>query len=440
MFKISCISFLLMPFGIHSQHSLKSEDTLKLSLHDVWIRVEKKSRAIEISELEITIKREEVSDLQMERLPELGLIGTAEKVTNIPIYNNGLFRTPTQHDVIHSIYKVSGEFYLNIYNGNKLNLKIKEANYLEEISRIEKNETIAEIRYSSSALFLDLQKSYVFLQLIENDIIDQENQLEEIKSMYTNGVVLNNDVLRIELDLSKRKILKRTIENDILIANQKLNILMGVNDEVIVIPNGIIDLENNPLNSYSKCLDVALNNSFEYQISGKMTELSELNVRQVKANYRPTVGMYGEYYYSNPQIFLFPYNPYWYSLGFAGLRVTIPISSVYHNLHKKRGALIELEKEEVMHHDVEDKLRQKVKEAFLRYRESLEQIEVSKVNVKQAKENARIIKDSYFNQTSLITDLLDADIQVLQTEFELESARIQAQTKYYLLLTILGII
>ncbi len=74
----------------------------------------------------------------------------------------------------------------------------------------------------------------------------------------------------------------------------------------------------------------------------------------------------------------------------------------------------------------------------IRYQEAFIQINVATVNVKQATENARIIKENYFNQTALVTDLLDADIQTLQTKFELASAKIQAQNKYYLLLNIVG--
>ena len=64
--------------------------------------------------------------------------------------------------------------------------------------------------------------------------------------------------------------------------------------------------------------------------------------------------------------------------------ITIPI--------KVKAAQLEFEKEEEVHRDTEDKVRQQVKEAYLRYQEALEQIKVAEANVAQAKENARIIK------------------------------------------------
>lgn len=427
-------------FQIHCQNTSKQYDTLKISLQDIWRKAEENSRAIEIRKKEEDISNEEVKDAIMERLPEIGVGGTYERASNIPIYDHGLFAPPSYHEVIKNLYKVSADMYLNIYNGNKLNLKIKEDKTLHQISVIRKDQTISDVRYKAAALYLELQKSIIFLNLVKQDIADQEKQLLEIKALYKNGVILKSDVLRVELDLSKRKMLLIQIENDILIVSQKLNIIIGEPDERVINPIDTEDPLANEISGYDDCIKNAFSHSFSYHISEQQTELSKLNLRQIKANVRPKVGLTGDFYYMNPQIFLFPYNPYWYSLGLAGLKASFPISSFYHNIHKERGARLELDKEEEAHKDVEDKVRQQVKEAYLRYKEALIQIEVSKVNVDQATENARIIKDNYFNQTALVTDLLDADIQTLQTRFELASAKIMAQNKYYLLQNIIGVL
>ena len=263
--------------------------------------------------------------------------------------------------------------------------------------------------------------------------------MKEIKSFHKNGTVLKSDVLRVELELSKRKMAMVTIQNDILIAMQKLNIIMGEPDEKAVLPQALSELKEDNMD-YNQYLAEAFEHSFPYFISGQQTELRKIRLSQVKANLSPKLGLYSDFYYANPQIFLFPYNPSWYSLGVVGLKGSFPLSALYHNTHKVRAAKLELEKEEELHRDTEDKVRQQVKEAFLRYKEALVQIEVAEVNVKQAVENARIIKNTYFNQTSLITDLLDADIQVLQTRFDLETAKIMAQNKYYLLKNITGVL
>lgn len=427
---------MLFVNNVYSQ----SKGTSQLTLPQAWHKAEEKNRQIEITRKAVSIADEEIKDSKMERLPEIGLLGSIEKATNMPIYENGIFSPHTQqHEIIHTLYRAGADFYLNIYNGNKLNLKIEENKLLYQITRIHDHETASAIRYQTAMLYLDLQKSLVFQKLIVEDISDQDKQLLEIKALQKNGVVLKSDVLRVELDLSRRKMALVTIKNDILIAMQKLNIIIGDPDESIIIPTDF-DLVDKSGENYERYLTQALAHSFSYHISEKHTEVSKVHLDQVKANYRPKVGLYGDFSYANPQIFLFPYNPAWYSLGIAGIRVTMPISQLYHNIHKVRAAKLEFEKEEIAHKDTEDKVRQQVREAYLRYQESLVQIHVAEANVAHAEENARIIKNTYFNQTSLITDLLDADVQLLQTHFELAAARIMAQNKYYLLQNITGVL
>ncbi|KAA2243290.1 TolC family protein [Chitinophaga agrisoli] len=427
---------LLMTVSIRTY---SQQDTLSLSLPEAWQKAAAHSRFIEIKKLSTGIAGEEIRDAQTERYPELGVMASMEKATNIPIYEHGLFSHPTQHEVIHTLYKVGADLYLDIYNGNKLNLKIAEDKTLHQIAQIREDEAVSEIRYKTAALYLELQQSFIFRMLIIKDIADQEKQLTEIKAFYKHGTVLKSDVLRVELDLSKRKLTLVQIENDILIATQKLNIIMGEPDERVIKP---LDLQADQDAGipYEQWLTDALRHSFPYHVSEQETALSEIHVRQIKANTRPRAGIYGDFYYANPQIFLYPYNPYWYSLGIGGVKVSYPISALYHNTHKLRAARLELEREETAHKDMEDKVRQQVREAYLRYKEALIQISVAEVNVTQAEENARIMRNTYFNHTSLITDLLDADIQVLQTRFELAAARIKAQHKYYLLQNITGIL
>jgi len=415
-------------------------DTLRISLNEAWQKAEAHSRQIEITQKSLNMADEEVKDTRLERLPEIGITGSAEKASNLAIYEKGIFAPVTQqHEVIHTLYRFGTDFYLNIYNGNKLNLQLEANKLLQRIAEIKNEETRSNIRYKTSTLYLDLQRSLIFRDLITSDIADQEKQLREIKAMQKNGTVLKSDVLRVELDLSKRKMTLVTIENDILIGTQKLNIIMGEPDNRIIQPT-VFEPGAAAQDDYNKYLATALEHSFSYHISEEQTKLSKTNLKKVKSNVLPKVGMYGEFYYANPQIFLFPYNPAWYSLGVTGIKVSMPVSALYHNTHKVRAAKLELEKEEVMHHDTEDKVRQQVWEAYLRYKESLVQIQVATDNVAQAEENARIIRNNYFKQTALITDLLDADVQLLRTRFELAAARIMAQDKFYLLQNTIGVL
>ncbi len=428
-----CAGSLSLTYALPAQ----TADTLTMTLPDVWQRVAAHSRAIEIRRKAADAAHEEIMDAQMERLPDINIGGSLMGATNMPIYDNGS-SAPSQHEVIHVLYNAGTDFYLNLYNGSKTNLRVKENKTLYQIALLQQDQTTSDIRYRSASLYLELQKSIVFRALVEQDIADQEQQLREIRSLNRNGVVLKSDVLRVELDLSRRRMTLVQICNDIAIASQKLNILMGQPDESILVPSSPSDVLAKDPGSYEECLAEAMDHSYGLHLSEQQTALSRLHLQRIKANVRPSIGLMGDFHYGNPQIMLYPYNAAWYSIGIGGLKASFPISSIYHNIYKTRSARIELEKEEEAHRDEEDRVRQQVREAYLRYRESLVQIDVASTSVDRAVENARIIRSAYFHQAALITDLLDADIQVLQTRFDLAAARITAQDRYYLLQNIIG--
>ena len=144
-----CVLLAVFPIQIYAQ---QVNDTLTISLAQTWQKAEEYSRKIAISKKATAIASTEILDAQRERLPD-------------------------------NLYKVGADLYMNIYNGNKLNLKIEEDKILHQLAGIREAETVSAIRYEVAAHYLDLQQALIFKELIIKDIADQEKQLKEIQYM-----------------------------------------------------------------------------------------------------------------------------------------------------------------------------------------------------------------------------------------------------------------
>ncbi|WP_214226275.1 TolC family protein [Pedobacter sp. B4-66] len=427
------LSVLISSTTLAQQEPLASH----LSLTEVWNKAETNSKTIRMQNLKLSESEEAIKDAKAERLPDIEAEGEYARVSNMPIYDNGLFHTPSQFEVVHTAYSFGGNAYLNLYNGNKTNLKIKEEKEKRSLSAEQLNLTTAEIKLKSAAYYLDLQRSKVFKELLLKNISDQERQLQEIKQLLKNGVILKSDVLRAELKLSRQKMSLIQIDNDISIANQKLSILIGEEDDFKIAPDSLANTSL-AVKTYPEYLDEAISHSYELKISERETELNKLELKKVKANVSFKVGLFANYAYSYPQIQFYPYSIATYGLGLSGIKASFPISSFYHNKHKTKAAEIAFQRREVEHEATTDKVRQEVNEVYLRYKEAITRIDVAKQNIKQATENLRIVNNTYFNQLSLLTDLLDADTQLLQTRFDLAASQIAAQLQYFQLQKAIG--
>ncbi|WP_432714432.1 TolC family protein [Pedobacter sp.] len=430
-FSRKIIALLCLPFFASGLvYGQQKTIAVPLSITQVWQRAEVSNKLLKMKNRKVAGAEEAILDAKAERLPEVRVEGEYAKVTNMPIYNNGLLHTHDQGEVIHTTYTVGAEAYLNLYNGNKTNLKIKAQEEKRQLAQEQLNLSISEIKLRCAGFYLEMQRSIVFKTLLLKDISDQEKQLEEIRALLKNGVVLKSDVLRAELKLSRQKMSLLEIENDFTIANQKLAILLGEPDDFQIQPDpiGTADVK---VKEYEDYLNDGMANSHELKISEQETELSKLELKNVKSNVSLKLGLFATYKYSYPQIQFYPYAISLYGLGLGGLKASFPVSEFYHNKHKTEEAKIALHYQELEHSATSDQVRQDVKEAYLRYKECLTRIKVAEENIRHAQENLRIINNTYFNQLSLLTDLLDADTQLLQTRFDLAASQIAAQLQYY---------
>ncbi|MFX1708379.1 TolC family protein [Chitinophaga sp. CC14] len=425
-------------FTLFSTQTAISQDPEKntLTLTDVWKKAATYNRQLQMQYLRVQSMDEQTKSARDERLPEIKANGVYARVSNLAIYEDGLLNSPTQYPVVHGYYQFGADAYLNVYNGGKTTREIKVRQTETALAQEQKNLTAAEIRYKAAAIYLDIYRGRMYEKVMLQDIAEREKELEEIRQLNKNGVVLKSDLLRAELKLSKQKMTLLEIRNGILISNQRLNIMIGQPDSTdnMVAPDTLVL----PVRTYEDYLADAYEHSFAFKISEKETALSELKLKDVKSNILPKVGLYAEYAYTYPQILFYPYSIALYGLGQVGVKAGVPISAFYQNKHRKQEAKINLQRQEIEHADTKDQVRQEVKSAYLRYTEAITRIDVANNNIIQAKENFRIVNNTYFNQLSLLTDLLDAETQLLQSRFDLTTAQVTAQLQYYQLLKATG--
>lgn len=406
--------------------------TAPLTIEELLLRVEENSKEIALADLEVSISEVDARQAKINQLPSLSVFGAMDKASNMPVYVNGIFQTPIQHDVVHTLYYSGANLYLNLFEGYKVKNEIKRSEILEELAQVSKEKQVSLIKLKAVHLFIDLYLQHQWKLMMENDITEKQQELEEIASIHKAGIVVESDVLRAELELSKRKMTLVEIENSIVVIRQQLNVLMGAPDESPITPE-ISFVEEDASITLQEALAAALSNGFDSELSHLHTQVAETNLKlTTSANY-PKVGLAGSFQFSNPQIFLYPYNFNWYSLGLIGIKASYSISNLYHNKKQVQRARIELESEELHHMQVNDEVRTRVYRAFYAYDEAVKNQKVSEQNQIYANENARILKNAYFKHTTLITDLLDANLLQVKASFELEQAKMNILKNSYTL-------
>ena len=145
---------ILLSFALFNPIKAQNPVNRELSIQQIWDKVSAQNKAIQIQDLRVRETVEGIKDAKAERLPEIGVEGEYARVSNFPVYENGLFHAPTQVEVVHTSYRVGGEAYLNLYNGGRTNLNIKLEQKENEIAQERRHLTVSEMKLQAAALYL----------------------------------------------------------------------------------------------------------------------------------------------------------------------------------------------------------------------------------------------------------------------------------------------
>jgi len=118
---------------------------------------------------------------------------------------------------------------------------------------------------------------------------------------------------------------------------------------------------------------------------------------------------------------------YW----FVGLGVSYELSSLFKGRADVRRSKAALRRHEVTLDDTRSLVREDVREAFTLFRQAEAELLVRKKSVEMAKENYQVVRSRYLSDLAIVTDMTDAENLLLQSELDLENARIAVVFAYY---------
>lgn len=425
-------------YAVQAQQN--SENSLPLSLKKAWQLADEYSQELRSQQINRQIKQEHVQDAKQSWLPSVEASASYGKLSNIPVFVNGILNEAEYIPIEdHSVYDAGVDAYFNLYNGKKTKLAVKKAEEQATMADYIAQASQSEIHYEVAGYYLDILRSNEFSKIIERNITRNTQRLNQITQLYEHGVVLKSDLLRAQLQLSQQQVNLQKMQNNIDLAAQKLNLLLGFDDEHSLQLTDSVEQEiPDSVREYADYLALAVKQSPYEKMADTQISLSELNEKTVKADKLPRIGLFGEYKYSYPQILLYPYANAPYLMGVAGIKVSYDISSLYTSRHKEAAAGLEVQQQYVAKTNTEETLRSKINTAYKRFEEDRDNIAVSKINVQQAEENYRIVNQTYFNKLALLTDLLEADTQLQQAQFDLVNNYISARMHFYQIQKITG--
>lgn len=393
------------------------------------------NRQLKMAQTDVAIANENLSQTKIAKAPRVGLNTAFSYIGNPKIYDGFFDESVT---VKYFDYQASANIVagMSLYNGGLINNQIDKQQLVTQIQNAAVKMTEAEIKLAITEQFFTLEKLYRQIEVTKQNIVNTEIRIKQLQSKVANGQNLKSDLLRTELQHSNFQVSVFRSANSIDLISNYLDILIGLPTDTklkpelsaLVIPNEELDLQKSVSDAYL--------NRYEIKQSEIKVKLSEATLNITKSGFKPNINanliLNSQYPAQWPE-YINIIN-YWA----AGVSLNWDISSFYNLKHRVNGDKFQIDKSNVALNAIKDQINQEVKTAFVRYDESKKNITTYKKDVELSLSNYKIVKSRYDNDFALISDMVDAELQLNESKIALINANLDSIIQYYSLQFAMG--
>lgn len=400
-----------------------AQEKRTLSLKDAIAIAMDKSDQTTLANLKATTSKLEMETVKNNQYPSLKLSGQYLQLTNANIDSNIQSGSSSSAPLkVSSLLLGQANVSMPLFNGFKLKNSIDASEQLYKAETLNASHTKEQIGLYVVELFAKLYQSQEMLQLFQENLKSAQQRTKDFSAMVDNGLMARNDLLKAQLQESNIQLSLDTAQKNFNVINYQLVTLLKLPE------NTQVDIAIETIKS-----DMAKNQNLSLEAKRNDLEAllyqqkaSEAGIKIARSGYYPSLSLVGGYIAFDLKDVMTVTN----AMN-VGVGVSYDLSSIFKNGKDVKLAKSKAEQAKTGVTMLNDKIKEEVQQAQENYSLSQKQNKVYTQAVEQATENYRIVKDKYDNSLSTTNDLLEADIQQLQTKINLALSQADIALKYY---------
>lgn len=428
------ITLLLQMQLVFGQDSLKHGP---LTLEDAFRRALLKSYQLKVSGTNTQQAHQQLVIARSERLPEIASGLIYGYVSNSDIWDPS-FSGHRVSPIPHHLTSLTAQTSEIIFKGKAISNSIKSATLEEQIAVLAQAKNQQDIKLLVAARYLDIYRLMNATKVYENNIILTRERLKNVNTMFKQGMVTQNDVLRTALTISDLQLTLRSVNNDIRILNQQLNMIIGLPDSARLEPEPALLQRTATGGTLSDFISQANSANHDLKIAEVKNRLQETNIKLQGSDLYPEISLFAGSVLQRPFINTVPAADIYYNVWRAGVNIRFNISAIYQSPKKIKSAEIVLEQSRFEEALTRQNVEVSIKGDYIKYNQAKEDLITLTDDLRSAEENYRIVEKKYFNQLSLLTDMIDAANTKIEAEIKVTTARITVIYIYCQLLNHIG--
>jgi len=314
-----------------------------------------------------------------------------------------------------------------IYSGGR-------SDALERAAAAEGHAAAEDVAAAQSDLRLEIARAFwALVSAIETEHVlarsldSMAAHVSDLRSRFDQGLIPPNDVLSAEAQQSRQRVLSIEARNTRAICEADLRRLIGLDTGERVEPVATLDEPQAAVSTPEGLLAEARNDRPERRALAERTDASRAREAAVAATARPQVGVNAGYDYARPNPRIFPRQGSWQDSWDVSVNVSWLLWDGGRRRAEQAEAAAASRAVEARAADLDRQIAFEVSQRWLELDSSRAAIGAAADGVRSATEARRVVTERFRAGVITSSDVVDADLAVLQAELDLTRARANAR-------------
>ena len=418
---------------VFSSTGLQAQTTQKLSLQQSIELSIKNSNNLKIADAKVLLASADLQEARDRKLPNATVSASYLRLSSANVdlksAQNSNRPSPKVNQAFYGIANVT----MPLYAGGRIRYGVESAKYLEKAALLNVENDKENVVYNTMQAYTNLYKSSKTVVVIKENLNASVQRDSLFSRLEQNGILARNDLLKAQLTTSNIELSLLDAQNNFNIANINMALMLGLPENTLFEIDSNFVNDTQQLKPFIEMENMALQNRKDVQAIAFQKKAAGVGVKVAKSEAYPTIALTGGYIAADiPKLITVT------NAVNIGLGIQYNITSLWKNntkLTQARVRELQLNATEAL---LNDGIKLQLNKDYQNYLFAVKKIELYDKSIAQATENYRITKNKYDNNLVTITELLEADVSLLQAKLNASVAKADAALAFNKILSTTG--
>jgi len=395
------------------------------------------SKALKSSQFKVVAAEAKTSEAGAAGLPLLKLNAAYTKLSDIPASSIPNFINPSLPPIVLSPsivdnYTMRATVQQPLFTGGKISGAKDISEYSYEATKEDFKKDKSDLIYNIKSAYWNLFRANEFKKMVDENVGQIKLHATDAENMMKQGLLTNNDLLKVQVQLSDALVRQIDAKNNVTLSMIALNNTLGLplTTEIEILSQ--LQTGNSSSADINTLIKKAVENRPEILGMNARLKMSESNLSIARSGWYPQIFLVGNYNYLNPNQRIFPAKAEFKGTWDVSVSLSYDLWNWNTSGSQSTQAEAQLSQTEQALSQLKDGISLEVTQSYLTVNQTNERAAVARKGVEQAEENYRVTNERYKKGLNVNSDLLDAEVALLQAklnytqsliDYELSNAR-----------------